>query len=170
MFIQKERYFMNKMSSHFRIASRKALNLPIDDKEYTVSLTKYIPVNNNIIVHISSVTEEVLTNTIVEYNEDDDFMDVVYNFVEAKEFKNVTSFSFIIEFKTDDVILKVCACINEEGSSENKTEEFIFAADEIIRYWMICNTVNIISKARTCKSIDEIIWRPIDYGMITFLK
>ena len=67
---------MNKMSSHFRIASRKALNLPIDDKEYTVSLTKYIPVNNN---------------TIVEYNEDDDFMDVVYNFVKAKEFKNVTS-------------------------------------------------------------------------------
>ena len=160
---------MNKMSSHFRLASRKALNLPIDDKEYTVSLTKYIPVNNNIIAHISSDTEEVLTNTIVEYNEDDDFMDVVYNFVEAKEFKNVTSFSFIIEFKTDDIVLKVCACMNENGS-ENKTEEFILPADEIIRYWMICNTVNIISKARTGKSIDEIIWRPIDYGMITFLK
>ena len=144
---------MNKMSSHFRNASRKALNLPIDDKEYTVSLTKYIPVNNNIIVHISSVTEEVLTNTIVEYNEDDDFMDIVYKFVEAKEFKNVTSFSFIIEFKTDDIVLKVCACINENGS-ENKTEEFILPADEIIRYWMICNTINIISKARTGKSID----------------
>ena len=161
---------MNKMSSHFRIASRKALNLPIDDKEYTVSLTKYTPVNNNIIAHISSDTEEVLTNTIVEYNEDDDFMDVVYNFVEAKEFKNVTSFSFIIEFKTDDIVLKVCACMNEDGSSENKTEEFILPADEIIRYWMICNTINIISKARTGKSIDEIIWRPIDYSMITFLK
>ena len=160
---------MNKMSSHFRHASRKALNLPIDDKEYTVSLTKYIPVNNNIIAHISSDTEEVLTNTIVEYNEDDDFMDVVYKFVEAKEFKNVTSFSFIIEFKTDDIVLKVCACINENGS-ENKTEEFILPADEIIRYWMICNTINIISKARTGKSIDEIIWRPIDYSMITFLK
>ena len=160
---------MNKMSSHFRLASRKALNLPIDDKEYTVSLTKYIPVNCNIIVSISSNSEEVLTNTIVEYNEDDDFMDVVYNFVEAKEFKNVTSFSFIIEFKTDDIVLKVCACINENGS-ENKTEEFILPADEIIRYWMICNTINIISKARTGKSIDEIIWRPIDYSMITFLK
>ena len=160
---------MNKMSSHFRIASRKALNLPIDDKEYTVSLTKYIPVNCNIIVSISSNSEEVLTNTIVEYNEDDDFMDVVYKFVEAKEFKNATSFSFIIEFKTDDIVLKVCACMNENGS-ENKTEEFIIPADEIIRYWMICNTVNIISKARTGKSIDEIIWRPIDYSMITFLK
>ena len=160
---------MNKMSSHFRIASRKALNLPIDDKEYTVSLTKYIPVNCNIIVSISSNSEEVLTNTIVEYNEDDDFIDVVYNFVKAKEFKNVTSFSFIIEFKTDDIVLKVCACMNEDGS-ENKTEEFILPADEIIRYWMICNTINIISKARTGKSIDEIIWRPIDYSMITFLK
>ena len=96
-------------------------------------------------------------------------MDVVYNFVKAKEFKNVTSFSFIIEFKTDDIVLKVCACMNENGS-ENKTEEFILPADEIIRYWMICNTVNIISKARTGKSIDEIIWRPIDYSMITFLK
>ena len=161
---------MNKMSSHFRIASRKALNLPIDDKEYTVSLTKYIPVNNNIIAHISSDTEEVLTNTIVEYNEDDDFMDVVYEFVKAKELKNVESFSFIIEFKTDDMILKVSACINEDGSSESKTEEFIFAANEIIRYWMVCNTINIVSKARTGKSIDEIIWRPIDYSMITFLK
>ena len=162
---------MNKMSSHFRIASRKALNLPIDDKEYTVSLTKYIPVNNNIIAHISSDTEEVLTNTIVEYNEDDDFMsNAVYNFVEAKEFKNVESFSFIVEFKTDDVILKIRVYMNKEEWSENKTEEFIFAADEIIRYWMICNTVNIISKARTGKSIDEIIWRPIDYSMITFLK
>ena len=68
---------MNKMSSHFRITSRKALNLPIDDKEYTVSLTKYIPVNNNIIVHISYVTEEVLTNTNVEYNKDEDIMDEI---------------------------------------------------------------------------------------------
>ena len=161
---------MSKMSSHFRIALRKALNLPIDDKEYTISLTKYIPVNSNIIVSISSNSEEVLTNDIVEYNKDDDFMNVVYEFVKAKEFKNVKSFSFIIEFKTDDVILKVCACINEEGSSESKTEKFILPADEIIRYWMICNTVNIISKARTCKSVDEIIWRPIDYSMITFLK
>ncbi len=162
---------MNKMSSHFRIASRKALNLPIDDKEYTVSLTKYIPVNCNIMVRITSDTEEILTNVIVEYNEDDDFMsNTVYNFVEAKEFKNVESFSFIIEFKTDDVILKVCASINEEGSNESKSEEFIIPVDEIIRYWMICNIVNIISKARTCKSVDEIIWRPIDYGMITFLK
>ena len=160
---------MSKMSSHFRIALRKALNLPIDDKEYTISLTKYIPVNSNIIVSISSNSEEVLTNTIIEYNEDGDFMNVVYNFVEAKEFKNVTSFSFIIEFKTDDIVLKVCACMDEDGS-KNKTEKFILPADEIIRYWMICNTVNIISKARTCKSVDEIIWRPIDYSMITFLK
>ena len=44
---------MNKMSPHLINESRKALYIPIDDKEYTVSLTKYIPVNNNIIAHIS---------------------------------------------------------------------------------------------------------------------
>ena len=157
---------MNKMSPHLINESRKALYIPIDDKEYTVTLTRYIPANTTMIC--APDDKGISTNKIVKFNEDDDFMDIIYKFVEAMKFKNTESFSFIVEFKTDDVILKVRVYMNEEEGSENNIEQFIIPVDEIIRYWMICNIVDVVTKARSCKSIDDIIWDVID--MRTFAK
>ena len=157
---------MNKMSPYLINESRKALYIPIDDKEYTVTLTRYIPANTTMVC--APDDNGISTTKIVKFEEDDDFMDIIYKFVEAMKFKNVKSFSFIVEFKTDDVILKVRVYMNEEERSENKIEQFIIPADEIIRYWMVCNIVDVVSKARSCKSIDDIMWDAID--MHTFAK
>ena len=114
MFIQKERYFMNKMSSHFRITSRKALNLPIDDKDYEIHFVRFIDGNETVNSFCMNNTTD---NRVVKKNPafhfmDDNFMDAIYDnflpyYLTKNQMKEMKNYHIITAVKDTSVTIKI---------------------------------------------------------------